>query len=274
LACLVSPRIALDTWAGTHGDRRRKGDQAEAERAEGDIGDVLGEIERAAVDVGIVTLAPELDSSLELIGWLTSRGHQVSLGHSAATYEQAGAAIAAGARRATHLFNRMPRIDHRAPGLAGAVLEAEEVAAELVCDGVHVHPAILRTAISAKRPSRVLAITDGTAVSGLPSGARGTLGGQAITARDSAAWLSDGTLAGSMATMDAVFRTLVERVGVTLVDAATMCSTTPAREMGMIGYGILAPDAPADFVILDANLRVVQTYIGGQLVYARGAHQP
>ncbi len=272
LACLVSPRTAMTTWAAGSG-AGRDDNQGETERAGCEVGDILAEIERAAADVGIVTLAPELDGSLELIAWLTSHGHQVSLGHSAATYEQAGAALSAGARRATHLFNRMPRMDHRAPGLVGAVLEAEDVAAELVCDGVHVHPAVLKAAISAKRPSRILAITDGTAVSGLPSGARATLGGQTITARDSAAWLADGTLAGSIATMDEVFRTLVERVGVTIVDAVTMCSTTPAREMGMVGYGVLAPDAPADLVILDAKLRVVQTYIGGQLAYSRGGHK-
>ena len=87
-----------------------------------------------------------------------------------ATYDEALEAIAAGARQATHLFNRMPPLGHRSPGLAGAVLQTEEVAAEIICDGVHVHPALVRTAIAAKRPSRVMAITDATAAAGLPVG--------------------------------------------------------------------------------------------------------
>src|SRR5439155_26928417 len=143
---------------------------------------ILREIERAAPDVGIVTIAPELDGGLDLVRWLSTRGHPVSLGHSNATYEQALAAIAAGARQATHLFNRMPPLHHRAPGLAGAVLQSDEVAAEIICDGVHVHPALIRTAVAAKRPSRIIAITDATAAAGLPVGGRALLGGRPIFA--------------------------------------------------------------------------------------------
>jgi len=216
-----------------------------------------------------VTLAPELAGALDLIEWLSSRGHRVSLGHSAATYDEALAAIAAGARQATHLFNRMPPLDHRAPGLAGAILQTEEVAAEIICDGFHVHPALVRTAVAAKRPARVLAITDGTAASGLPAGGRALLGGQTLTVGESAAYLHDGTLAGSVLTMDRAFKVLVERIGFSLVEAAAMCATTPAREFGLIGHGVLAVDAVADLVVLDSRLAVVQTYIGGQLVYAR-----
>jgi N-acetylglucosamine-6-phosphate deacetylase len=231
--------------------------------------DVLAEITRAMPDVGIVTLAPELEGGLELVAWLAARGRRVSLGHSSATYEQALAAIAAGALHATHLFNRMPPLHHRAPGLVGAVLEADEVAAELICDGVHVHPALIRAAIAAKRPSRIFAITDGTAAAGLPPGAHASLGGQRITAAASAAHLDDGTLAGSVLTMDRAFQMLVGGVGVSLVDAATMCSTTAARELQLVGHGMLKEDAVADLVVLGPELEVVQTYIGGQLVYTR-----
>jgi len=231
--------------------------------------DILAEIERAAPDVGIVTIAPELDGGLELVAWLAARGHRVSLGHSGATYEQALDAIAAGARQATHLFNRMPPLGHRSPGLAGAVLEADEIAAEIICDGHHVHPALVRTAIAAKRPSRVLAITDATAAAGLPVGSRAALGGRPITAGEATAVLADGTIAGSVLTMDRAFQMLVNRVGLSLVDAATVCATTPARELGLVGHGMIATDAAADLVVLDARLTIVQTYIGGQLVYAR-----
>jgi N-acetylglucosamine-6-phosphate deacetylase len=164
----------------------------------------------------------------------------------------------------------MAPLGHRAPGLVGAVLQTDEVAAEIICDGAHVHPALIRTAIAAKRPSRILAITDATAVAGLPVGARALLGGRPIIAGEATALLADGvTIAGSRLTMDRAFQTLVGSIGISFVDAATICSTTPARELGLVGHGVLAPDAVADLVILDANVSVVQTYLGGQLVYSR-----
>jgi N-acetylglucosamine-6-phosphate deacetylase len=191
------------------------------------------------------------------------------MGHTGATYEQAIDAINQGVRHATHLFNCMPPIHHRRPGAAGAVLASEEIAAELICDGQHVHPAMVRAALSAKGASRLLAVTDGTAAGGLPAGSEARIGGRVIAAGPQGARLRDGTLAGSVATMDDVFRVLVEQAGVSLVDAAVMCSTTPARELGLVGHGVLASGAVADVAILDSAFRVVQTYVGGELVYAR-----
>src|SRR5688572_9960988 len=104
--------------------------------------DILNEIAAARPDVGIVTMASEIDGGLELIRELVSHGHHVSLGHSGATYAEAQEGIRAGARQATHMFNAMTPLSHRAPGLAGAVLESAELTAELICDGVHVHPAV------------------------------------------------------------------------------------------------------------------------------------
>jgi len=226
--------------------------------------DILGTIAASRPDVGIVTLAPELPGALDLVAALAAAGHRVSLGHSGADYDTAIAAIEAGARHATHLFNRMTPIAHRAPGLAGAVLSREEIAAELICDGYHVHPAMCRVAIAAKGPQGVMAITDGTAASGLAAGSFARLGGQRIVARAEAAFLDDGTLAGSTLTMDRAFRNLVTRFGSTLVEAAAMCSTTPARELGLTGFGVIAVGAVADLVVLDRGLRVVRTFIGGE----------
>ena len=230
--------------------------------------DILDQIAAARQDVGIITLAPEIDGVLELIPELVKSGHRVSLGHSGATYEQACAGIRAGATHATHLFNRMTPLDHRQPGLAGAVLESDEVAAEVICDGVHVHPAAVRTAVAAKGTAKVMAITDGTAGAGLPRGGRASLGGRPITVGD-AAYLQDGTLAGSVLTMDLAFRILVNRMGFSLVDAARMCATTPARELGLHGCGCIAPDSVADLVVLDADLNAVETYVGGVRVWPR-----
>ena len=236
--------------------------------ADGDFSgqDILDEIARAAPDVGIITVAPEIDGVLELIPALVSAGHRVSLGHSGATYEQAMIAVAAGARHATHLFNRMSPFSHRTPGLTGAVLDSDEIAAEVICDGVHVHPAAVRMAVAAKSPSRIMAITDGTAGSGLAPGSRASLGGRAITVRD-AAYLDDGTtLAGSVLTMDQAFQRLVTQMGFSIVDAALMCSTTPARELQLHGMGVLVAGAIADLVVLDSRLNVVRTYIGGTAI--------
>ena len=261
-SCLRAPRDAFGPEAGPHQD-------GHAGEPIFSAADILAEIDRGAPDVGIVTIAPELEAANELILWLTARGHRVSMGHSAATFEEAQAAIAVGARHATHLFNRMPPFAHRAPGLVGAVLQTDDVIAELICDGYHVHPAVLRTVIAAKRPTGVFAITDGTAAAGLPLGSRAALGGQPIVRRHRAAFLDDGTIAGSVATMDRVFQLLTGRVGLALGDAVTVCSTTPARELGLVGHGVLAVDAVADLVVLDQQFSVVQTYVGGELVYAR-----
>jgi N-acetylglucosamine-6-phosphate deacetylase len=229
--------------------------------------EIVAEIAAHRDAVGIVTIAPELPEALPLIEDLVHHGHRVSLGHSGATYEQGRAGIAAGARHATHLFNRMPPFTHRAPGLVGAVLEDDRVAVEIVCDGYHVHPATMRAAIRAKQPARVMAITDGTAGSGLPVGSEVQLGGRRITVTDDACFLDDGTLAGSSLTMDRAFATLVDAVGVTLVDAALMTSTVPARELRLAGYGVLEAGAIADLVVLDVRHRVRQTLIGGVVAW-------
>jgi len=267
--CLRSPRAAFGS-----GEAGRAGGAGRAGEDRFTAADILAELERAAPDVGIVTIAPELEGGIDLVRLLAGRGHIVSLGHSGATYDEALAAIVAGARHATHLFNRMPPLHHRSPGLAGAVLQADEIAAEVICDGCHVHPALVRTAVAAKGPSRILAITDATAVSGLPTGSRAALGGRPIVAGPSTALLEDGTTAGSIVTMDRAFHMLVGRVGLSLVDAVTACATTPARELGLVGHGVLAEDAIADLVVLDPNFTVVQTYIAGNLAYARNTAAP
>jgi len=252
--CLRSPAHLAARGAGTSD-------------ADFTAGDILAEIERATPDVGIVTLASELEGGLDLIRLLTSRGHRVSLGHSAATYEQALAGIAAGARHATHLFNRMSPLGHRAPGLTGATLTEDAVAAEIICDGYHVHPAVATAAIRAKRVERIMAITDGSAGAGLPVGSKVSLGGRAVTVTEDACFLDDGTLCGSRITMDAAFRRLL-RQGFSPVEASRMCSGTQAAELGLSGQGAIVPGALADFAVLDRQLEVATTYVGGVAAWA------
>ncbi|HTM02215.1 MAG TPA: N-acetylglucosamine-6-phosphate deacetylase [Vicinamibacterales bacterium] len=251
LACLRSPEAAV------------AGGRTSAFAAQ----DILGAIAAARAEVGIITLAPELPHGLDLVRALATAGHRVSLGHSGADFETAMAAFDAGARHATHLFNRMTPITHRAPGLAGAVLARDDVTAELICDGYHVHPAMMRVAIAAKGAQRIMAITDGTAGSGLTVGMTGRLGGQPIHVGEHAATLADGTLAGSTLTMDRAFRFLVSQCGRSLPEAATMCATTPARALALEDRGVIAAGAVADLGILDRDLRVVTTIVDGEIVY-------
>jgi N-acetylglucosamine-6-phosphate deacetylase len=225
--------------------------------------DILQIIAKHRASVAIVTLAPELPGGLDLVRDLVRHGHRVSLGHTGATYEEAKAAIQAGARHATHLFNRMSSLTSRAPGVVGAVLEANAVTAEIICDGHHVHRSLVSTAIRIKSPSRMMAITDGTAVAGLPMGSRARLGDQTIIAGEHTAVLEDGTLAGSVLTMDGAFRMLREW-GWTLPEVARMCATTPAEALGLRNTGAIEPGNVADLVVFDREFRVRQTYIGGE----------
>ena len=228
--------------------------------------DILRVIDRRRADVGIVTLAPEISGGLELTRALVAGGVRVSLGHSGATFEEAQQAIGAGARQATHLFNRMRPLAHRDPGLVGAALASEDLAVEIICDGHHVHPAVMRLAVAAKGSSRTLAITDATAGAGLPAGSKARLGGQPITVGE-VARLDDGTMAGSVLTMDRAFAALVTKCGFDLVQSAEMCATTPARELGLVGHGVIAPGAIADLTVINSRLEVVQTWIGGVRIW-------
>jgi N-acetylglucosamine-6-phosphate deacetylase len=254
--------------AGAAGARGAEGAKGRGRGTDFDGADIVAEIDRARSEVGIVTLAPEIDGAIELIRHLVSHGQRVSLGHSGATFDQARAAIREGACHATHLFNRMSPVGHREPGLAGAVLASDEIAAEIICDGVHVHPAIVRMAIQTKGVARMMAITDATAAAGLPQGATAALGGRPIRVKDGAAYLDDGTLAGSVATMDRVFRFLVSEARVSMGAASKLCATTAAMELRLSDLGVIRKNAIADLTVLDRGFNVKQTYVAGRLVYS------
>lgn len=234
--------------------------------------DILAVIAAHRDAIGILTIAPELPEALSLIRTLVAQGHRVALGHSGATLDQGRAGIEAGARHATHLFNRMPPFSHRAPGLVGAVLDDDRVSVELISDLYHVHHVVMRAAIRAKGPMQVMAITDGLAGAGLPVGSRVMLGGRGVTVTDKACFLDDGTLAGSVLTMDRAFANLITRIHVTPQEAVMMTATVPARELGLHDRGKLAVGILADLVVLDDTFAVRQTYIGGIAVEAPVNH--
>jgi N-acetylglucosamine-6-phosphate deacetylase len=228
--------------------------------------DVLDVIAASRREVGILTIAPEIDGHLDLIRGLVAAGHIVSLGHSGANFDESLAGVEAGARHATHLFNRMPPLSHRAPGLVGAVFASREIRAEIVCDGYHVHPVVAGAAMRALGRERTMAITDGTAGAGLPVGSVVPLGSHTITVTEDACFLPDGTLAGSKLTMDGAFRTLVHKMGASIVDAAYVCATSQARQLGLTRTGEIAEGMVADLAILTGQLTVRATVIGGRLL--------
>lgn len=220
----------------------------------------------APASAALVTLAPERPGVLAAIHRLRTRGVAVSLGHTDATVEQFAAGVDAGATMATHLYNAMSPLAHRAPGAVGGALTDDRVAVGLIADGVHVHPAAVRLAVRAKGPGRVALVTDMMSAAGMPPGTY-PLGGRAVTADGTTARLADGTLAGSVLTMDAAVRNIVRWTDATPAEALQMASATPARLLGLADRGQIAVGARADLVLLDAALTVRATLVAGETVF-------
>jgi N-acetylglucosamine-6-phosphate deacetylase len=215
-----------------------------------------------------MTLAPERTGALERIRHLRERGVLVSLGHTDATLEEFVAGVDAGAEMATHLFNAMSPFAHRAPGAIGAALTDDRVTVGLIADGIHAHPASLRLAVRAKGIERVALVSDMMAAAGMPPGPY-PLGGQQVMVDGESARLADGTLAGSVLTLDRAVRNAVRWVGVTAAEALAMATAVPARLLGLTDRGRIVTGGIADLVLLDADLRVVTTLVAGQVAYQR-----
>lgn len=220
--------------------------------------------------VRMVTLAPELPGGVNAVRLLASAGVVAAIGHTDATYDETRAALDAGARLGTHLFNAMRPLHHRDPGPVGALLDAP-VDVELIADGVHLHPAVLRTVFAAK-PGRCILVTDAMAAAGAPDGDY-RLGPMAIQVRDGVARLAsddgDGAIAGSTLTMDAAVRFAVRTAGLPLLDVVHAASTAPAGAWGLDDVGAIEPGRRADLVVLDDTLEVVRVMRSGVWVADR-----
>jgi N-acetylglucosamine-6-phosphate deacetylase len=215
----------------------------------------------------VVTLAPELPGALDAIGQLTAAGVVVSIGHTDADAPATQRAIDAGARYATHLFNAMSGFGHRAPGAPGALLADERVTLGMILDGHHLDP--LAVALVARLAAgRISLVSDAIAALGLPDGTH-RLGGREVDVRNGRAQLADGTLAGSVAGLDACVRELARVTGSprAAVEAVT---ATPAQLLGEADRGVLRPGAHADLVLLDPGLRVRTTIVGGRVAFEAG----
>jgi len=221
-----------------------------------------------AQHVRLVTLAPELDGALAVITALAARGVVVSAGHSVATYAQAQAGFAAGAAYGTHIFNAMPTLAHREPGLPGALLTTPGQVVGLIPDGVHTHPAIVALVWRMKGAGGLTLVTDAMAALGMPPG-KYMLGDQEVTVSERDARLPSGTLAGSVLALDEALRSLLRIAGCSLQEALPTITSTPAAVLGLADRGRLAPGAVADLVFLDDDLEVVRTLAAGEVVYER-----
>ncbi|MEU7831981.1 MULTISPECIES: N-acetylglucosamine-6-phosphate deacetylase [unclassified Nonomuraea] len=207
--------------------------------------------------VRMLTIAPELPGALETIRMAAAEGVLAALGHSDATYEQTLAGIEAGATVATHLYNALPPLGHRTPGPIAALLEDERVTIELINDGVHVHPAMLRLAYEVAGPARTALITDAMAAAGMGDGTY-VLGSMDVIVTDGVARLAEGdSIAGSTLTMDVAFRRAVQEMGLTLSETVQLTSLTPARVLGVADRaGSIAVGKAADLVVLSDELEV------------------
>ncbi len=232
----------------------------------------LAEMERILALSGghlrLVTLAPELPGATAVIRRLTEAGVTVSLGHTDATYEQAHAAISLGITHATHCFNAMPRLHHREPGALGAVVEAARVRGELIADGVHVHPAAMKVLIRALGPERTVVVTDALPAAGIQA-TPFDFAGRPAHLVGGAARLADGTLAGSVLTMDAALRNLIEFASVPLREAVGMLTLNPARSaLAMERKGRLRAGYDADLLVFDSSLVLQATICSGMVAFA------
>jgi N-acetylglucosamine-6-phosphate deacetylase len=220
--------------------------------------------------VRLVTLAPELPGALAVIAALSSRGVLVSEGHSMATYEQAEAGFDAGARYGTHLFNAMPGLGHRDPGLPGALLTDDRTTVGFIADGVHTHPSVIALVWRMLGAARLNLVTDAMAALGMPAG-KHRLGNYDVTVDATSARLANGTLAGSILSLDQAVRNLVEITGCSLAEALPTVTTTPAKAIGLDRErGRIERGYVADMVLLSRDLRVRATITEGEVVYRAG----
>ena len=213
----------------------------------------------------LITLAPELPGGMEAVRTLTRARIVVSAGHSNATYDEGRAAIDAGVRFGTHLFNAMSPLHHREPGLPGALLSADQAVTGLIADGHHVHEALLAITLARKGEDGIALTTDQVAAAGMPPG-RYQLGGGEVISDGQTVRRAEGMLAGSVATMPQLIRIAAGLAGSSLRAALTMASLTPARALGL-PLGRIAPGAAADLVVMGRDLQVRATLVAGRIVF-------
>ena len=219
--------------------------------------------------IRLVTIAPEMPGAIGLIKYLYEQGIITSVGHTNATYVQTQAGIRAGLSHVTHTFDAMRGLHHREPGVVGAALTSPELTVEIIADGIHIHPIVLKILTKIKEDEKVVLITDAMRAAGLKEGTY-DLGGQEVIVTKGQARLKDGTLAGSVLTMDKAVKNMVNKIGIQLPKAIQMASYNPAKSIGIENKkGSIEPGKDADIVILNKNLETELTMVAGKVVYRR-----
>jgi N-acetylglucosamine-6-phosphate deacetylase len=217
--------------------------------------------------IKLVTMAPEQKNGLTFLEEVQKSGVVASIGHSDATYAEVQEAINKGLTYVTHLYNGMRGLHHREPGVAGAALSHSELVAEMIVDGVHIHPSVVKSTFKGKGANEIILITDAMRAKGLGEGEY-DLGGQRVCVGDGKALLEDGTLAGSILTMDEAVRNMMKYTGCSLRDITKMTAENPAKQLGIWSkVGSIAVGKKADLVLLDENLKVVLTICKGKIAY-------
>ena len=216
--------------------------------------------------VKFIGIAPEEGDAVSFIEDVKGEV-SVSLAHTNADYETAKKAFDAGADHAVHLYNAMPAFTHREPGVVGAVADSEHVMAEIICDGVHIHPATVRTTFKMMGEDRMILISDSMRAAGMPDG-QYTLGGQDVNVKgNKATMVLDGALAGSVTTLPDCVRTVVKEMGISLETAIACATINPARSLGIDAvYGSVEQDKKADLVLWDENLQLVHVIKDGEVI--------
>jgi N-acetylglucosamine-6-phosphate deacetylase len=223
----------------------------------------------ASGHVRMMTVAPELPGALKVIDAMVGMGIVPSIGHSDATYEQVLDAASAGAKKSTHTYNAMRPLLHRDPGTVGGILADGRLVAELIADGVHVHPGAMRVLLNAKGPARTVLVTDSVRYAGLPEGVYERPGRGRTTIKNGVALTDDGTIAGSVSPMNRNLRLLRDQLSVPVGHLFAMAAAVPARLLGLgERKGTLAPGQDADFAVYDDDLNCLATFVGGRQVYA------
>jgi N-acetylglucosamine-6-phosphate deacetylase len=238
----------------------------------GDLSSIEEVLSAADNFVSMVTVAPEIPGGLEAIKYLSKKNIISSIGHTNATYAQAVEGIKAGARSTTHLFNAMSPLAHRDPGAVGAVLDNEDIFAELILDGIHIHEAIFRIALKSKGVDRINLITDATSLAGLADGEYGEVPDRAVTKIGGKIVLSGtDTLAGSALSMNMVYQNAAKFAQLTLSELSKISSLNAAKILGKESeIGSLEVGKLADLVLLDAESKVCATMIEGEWKYVSG----
>lgn len=238
--------------------KERKGAQKEEDILPPDFPLFQRFYEESGGIVRLVDVAPEQPGGLEFVE-KASQLCTVSIAHTTADYDQAKAAFDKGVTHATHLFNAMSGLHHRKPGVVGAVFDDSRVRGELICDGFHIHPAVLRAAFRLLG-DRALIVSDSMRANGMPEGEAFDLGGQMVTVHQGKALLPDGTIAGSVTNLHQEIKNLVS-FGVPFEQAVKAATLIPARAIGLDGeIGSIAPGKRADLVVLDENLDIAAVY--------------